>query len=63
MRTKRVSFGITPIQQGKRIKLNNNLLHNLNIKEGDSVELFLDINEEAIIVKKSRLDTEEDEKP
>ncbi len=50
---KKVSFGITSVQKGRRIILDDSLLQNLDIKEGDPVELFLDIREEAIIVKKS----------
>ena len=50
---KKVSFGITSVQKGRRIILDDSLLQNLGIREGDPVELFLDIREEAIIVKKS----------
>jgi len=49
---KLVSFGVTSVQKGRRITLDDSLLQNLNIKEGDIVELFLDTEEEAIIVKK-----------
>ena len=49
---KKVSFGITSVQKGRRIILDDSLLQNLNIKEGDPVELFLDVREEAIVVKK-----------
>ena len=49
---KKVSFGITSVQKGRRIILDDSLLQNLDIKEGDPVELFLDVKEEAIIVKK-----------
>lgn len=59
MRLKRVSFGNTPIQIGKRITLNNNLLHNLEIQEGDLVELLLDVDEKAIIVKKVQSSAEQ----
>jgi bifunctional DNA-binding transcriptional regulator/antitoxin component of YhaV-PrlF toxin-antitoxin module len=49
---KKVSFGITSVQKGRRIILDESLLQNLDIEEGDPVELFLDTKEEAIIVKK-----------
>ena len=51
---KKVSFGKTSIQKGRRIILDDSLLQNLNIQEGDPVELFLDIKEEAILIKKSQ---------
>jgi bifunctional DNA-binding transcriptional regulator/antitoxin component of YhaV-PrlF toxin-antitoxin module len=50
---KKVSFGVITVQKGRRITLDGSLLQNLSIKEGDPVELFLDIKDEAIIVKKS----------
>jgi bifunctional DNA-binding transcriptional regulator/antitoxin component of YhaV-PrlF toxin-antitoxin module len=51
---KLVSFGVTTVQKGRRITLDDSLLKNLDIKEGDSVELLLDTGKEAIIVKKSQ---------
>ena len=51
-RVKLPSFGVRSVQKGRRITLDDSLLHNLGIKEGDLVELFLDTEEEAIIVKK-----------
>ena len=51
---KKVSFGITSVQKGRRIILDDSLLQNLDIKEGDPVELFLDVKEEAILIKKSQ---------
>ena len=51
---KLVSFGVTSIQKARRITLGDNLLHNLGIKEGDSVELFLDTEEEAIVIRKAQ---------
>ena len=47
-----VSFGTTPVQKGKRVKLNDNLLENLNIVEGDVVEVLLDTTKQEIILKK-----------
>jgi len=52
---KRVSFGTTPVQKGKRVKLNDNLLENLNIVEGDVVELILDTTKQEIILRKFQL--------
>ena len=51
---KKVSFGITSVQKGRRIILDDSLLQNLDIKEGDPVEIFLDIREEAILIRKSQ---------
>lgn len=51
---KLVSFGVTSIQKGRRISLDDSLLQNLSIKVGDQVEVFLDTEEEAIVVKKSQ---------
>jgi hypothetical protein len=50
---KRVSFGTAPVQKGKRVKLNDNLLENLQIIEGDVVEVLLDTNKQEIILKKT----------
>ena len=51
---KLVSFGDAIIQKLRRVTLDDSLLRNLGINEGDAVELFLDTEEEAIIIKKSR---------
>ena len=51
---KLVSFGVTSVQKGRRISLDDSLLKNLSIKVGDQVEIFLDTEEEAIVVKKSQ---------
>jgi len=51
---KLVSFGVTSVQKGRRISLDDSLLQNLSIKVGDQVEIFLDTEEEAIVVKKSQ---------
>jgi len=52
---KLISFGTTPVQKGKRVKLNDNLLDNLNIIEGDVVEVILDTSKQEIILRKSQL--------
>jgi len=49
---KRVSFGTTPVQKGKRVKLSDDLLENLNIVEGDVVKVLLDASKQEIILKK-----------
>lgn len=56
-----VPFGVKSIQKGRRIRLDDNLLHALDIKEGDKVTLSLDIEQEAIIIKKPRLATNHQE--
>ena len=50
----RVSFGTKSIQKMKRVSLNHSLLDNLNVSEGDAVDLYFDTEEKAIIIKKSR---------
>ncbi len=49
----RVSFGSRIVQKLKRISLNHNLLDNLQVREGDSVDLYFDPEEKAIVIKKS----------
>jgi bifunctional DNA-binding transcriptional regulator/antitoxin component of YhaV-PrlF toxin-antitoxin module len=51
---KKVSFGVISVQKGRRVILDESLLQNLEIKEGDPVEVFLDIKEESIVIKKPR---------
>ena len=50
---KYVSFGFTTVQKGRRIIIHDSLLQNLGIKEGDSLELFLNTKEKSIVVRKS----------
>lgn len=57
IRKKRAWFDTKPIQKGSRVRLGHNLLRNLGIAEGDQVDLFYDAEEEAIVVKRSQLDT------
>jgi len=52
MRTKLPSFGVRSVQKGRRIAVDERLLQNLSIQEGDQVELFLDTQDEAIVIKK-----------
>jgi len=50
----RVSFGTKSIQKLKRVSLNHSLLDNLDVREGDTVDLYFDTEEKAIIIKKSQ---------
>ena len=49
---KRVKFGNLKVQKLNRIALPSSLLDNLNIKISDNVELFLDIVNDEIIIRK-----------
>ena len=49
---KRVKFGDLKIQKLNRVALPNSLLENLDLKQSDDVELFLDIENNEIIIKK-----------
>jgi len=49
----RVSFGRRIVQKLKRISLDHNLLNNLQVREGDSVDLYFDPEDKAIVIKKS----------
>jgi len=51
----RVSFGSRVVQKLKRVSLNHNLLENLQVKEGDTIDLYFDTEEEAIVIKKSNV--------
>jgi len=49
----RVSFGSRVVQKLKRVSLNHNLLENIQVKEGDTIDLYFDTEEQAIVIKKS----------
>ncbi len=49
----RVSFGSRIVQKLKRVSLDHNLLDNLHVREGDTVDLYFDTEEKAIVIKKS----------
>ena len=49
---KRASFGVVPVYKNNLVKLNPNLLNTLGIHTGDLVEIFLDTEEAAIVIKK-----------
>jgi len=51
---KRVSFGFTSVQKGRRVTIKDSLLDNLGIKVGDPIELLLDTKEEAIVIRKPK---------
>lgn len=49
---KKVLFDTKKIQKLGRIQLNPRLLDNLNLQVGDELEIYLDTNENQIILKK-----------
>jgi hypothetical protein len=51
----RVSFGSRIVQKLIRVSLNHNLLENLHVKEGDTIDLYFDTEEKAIVIKKSNV--------
>jgi len=51
----RVSFGSRVVQKLKRVSLNHNLLENIQVKEGDTIDLYFDTEEQAIVIKKSNV--------
>ena len=58
----RVSFGSRVVQKLKRVSLNHNLLENLQVKEGDTIDLYFDTEEEAIVIKKSNVESAKTDK-
>ena len=57
-RLKLVPFGDAYIQKSRRLAIPDILLQNVELQEGDAVELFLDVGditgEKAIVVMKSK---------
>lgn len=51
---KRARFDVVPVYKNNLVKLNPNLLNTLGIHAGDLVEVFLDTEEAAIVIKKSQ---------
>ncbi|HLD98533.1 MAG TPA: hypothetical protein VI815_04360 [Candidatus Nanoarchaeia archaeon] len=49
---KRVKFGVSKVQQLNRIAFPTSLLENIKLNIGNSVEIYLDIDEDEIIIKK-----------
>jgi len=58
----RVSFGSRVVQKLKRVSLNHNLLENIQVKEGDTIDLYFDTEEQAIVIKKSNAKSAETDK-
>ena len=50
---KKVSFGTSIIQKSRRVALDPNLLHTLELKEGDKVRIELDIDTATILIRKA----------
>lgn len=50
-RVRLASYGKTKVYKSYRIKLDANLLNTLCIRPGDSVEVFLDTEERAIVIR------------
>jgi len=48
-----VSFGTTTIQKMRRIALDQTLLANLGLQEGDSVRIELDVRKSTILIRKA----------
>ena len=51
---KRIKVGKLKVQKLNRVALPSSLLDNLDIKVSDDVEIFLDIEKEEIVIKKSK---------
>lgn len=49
---KKVSFGTSIIQKSRRVALDPNLLHTLELNEGDKVRVELDIDTATILIRK-----------
>jgi ribosomal 50S subunit-recycling heat shock protein len=58
----RVSFGSRVVQKLKRVSLNHNLLANLQVKEGDTIDLYFDTDEQTIVIKKSNVNSAKTDK-
>jgi hypothetical protein len=52
---KRVSFGTSTIQKARRIALDANLLTTLELQEGDTVKIDLDVESATILIRKGAL--------
>ena len=51
---KRIKFGELKIQKLNRLAIPNSLLENLDLEVGKEVDIFLDIEKEEIVIKKSK---------
>lgn len=52
---KKVSFGTSTIQKARRIALDPNLLTTLDLQEGDTVRIDLDVDSATILIRKEAL--------
>jgi len=50
---KLVSFGTSTIQKARRIALDPNLLTTLELREGDTVRIDLDVDSATILIRKN----------
>jgi len=50
----KVLFDTTSLQKSRRILLPAPLLQNLNLKQGDPLDVFLDTDAQEIVVKKAK---------
>ena len=57
LRVKLASYGTAVIYKSNQVKLDANLLSTLGIRPGDRVEIFLDTEERAIIIRGEQKDT------
>lgn len=48
---KLASYGTVKVYKSNRIKLDTNLLNTLGIRPGDKVEVFLDTEKRAIVIR------------
>ena len=55
---KTVSFGTSTIQKARRIALDPNLLTTLELQEGDTVRIDLDVDSATILIRKDALPEE-----
>jgi hypothetical protein len=49
---KKVSFGTSTIQKARRVALDPNLLTTLQLQEGDTVTIDLDVESATILIRK-----------
>jgi hypothetical protein len=54
---KKVSFGTSTIQKLRRVALDPNLLETLELQEGDTVRVVLDVDSATILIRKAAADT------
>ena len=59
---KLASYGTVKVYKTNQIKLDVNLLKTLGIQPGDLVEVFLDTEERAIVVKSREVDDKQPDK-